>query len=71
MTRCGAAHDGSDNSCRSQSRSKLALADYLPGSFFTKSERGVFRLAPQKQGEGLNLSDFAATGTAFLPSRLG
>ena len=54
-----------------QSGSKLALADYLPGSFFTKSERGVFRLAPQKQGEGLNLSDFAATGTAFLPSRLG
>ena len=55
-----------------QSGSKLALADYLPGSFFTKSERGVFWLDSQKQGEGLNLADFAANryGT-FLPSRLG
>ena len=43
-----------------QSGAKLALADYLPRSFFTKSERGVFWLDSQKRGEGLNLADFAA-----------
>ena len=43
-----------------QSRAKLALADYLPRSFFTTSERGVFWLDSQKRGEDLNLADFAA-----------
>ncbi|MDP7280242.1 MAG: hypothetical protein QGG39_10220 [Candidatus Poribacteria bacterium] len=43
-----------------QSGAKLAPADYLPGSFFTRGERGVFWLDAQKRGEGLNLADFAA-----------
>ena len=36
-------------------------AEYLPGSFFTRGERGVFWLDPQQRGEGLNLADFAAS----------
>ena len=42
------------------SGTKLAPENYLPGSFFTKGERGVFWLNPQERGEGLNLADFAA-----------
>ncbi|HIE30643.1 TPA: hypothetical protein EYP66_25570 [Candidatus Poribacteria bacterium] len=44
-----------------QSGTELAPADYLPGAFFTKGERGVFWLHAQKRGEGLNLADFAAS----------
>jgi hypothetical protein len=49
------------------SGAKLAPEDYLPGSFFTKGERGVFWLHAQQRGEGLNLADFAASryGPAF------
>ena len=39
----------------------LTPEDYLPGSFFTRGERGVFWLNPQTRGEGLNLADFAAS----------
>jgi hypothetical protein len=39
----------------------LASEDYLPGSFFTRGERGVYWLHAQKRGEGLNLADFAAS----------
>lgn len=41
--------------------------DYLPGSFFTKSQNSVYWLDPSKRGEGFNLSDFGALryGPAF------
>jgi hypothetical protein len=41
--------------------------DYLPGSFFTKSQNSVYWLDPRKRGEGFNLSDFGALhyGPAF------
>ena len=42
------------------SGAQLVAETYLPGSFFTKGERGVFWLNPQERGEGLNLADFAA-----------
>jgi hypothetical protein len=32
----------------------------LPGSFFSKLERGVYGLDASKRGEGLNLIDYAA-----------
>jgi len=44
-----------------RSGAALAPEDYLPGSFFTRGERGVFWLNPQTRGEGLNLADFAAS----------
>jgi hypothetical protein len=52
-----------DEMIRAVASSGAALApeDYLPGSFFTKGERGVFWLHPQTRGEGLNLADFAAS----------
>ena len=52
-----------DAMIRAVARSGAALApeDYLPGSFFTRGERGVFWLNPQTRGEGLNLADFAAS----------
>ena len=43
-----------------ESRIKLVEEGYLPGSFFTKGQPGVFWLNPQQRGEGLNLTDFAA-----------
>ena len=43
-----------------ESNTKLAEEDYLPGSFFTKGQPGVFWLNSQQRGEGLNLADFAA-----------
>jgi hypothetical protein len=42
------------------SGAKLAEEDYLPGSFFSKGDRGVYWLHAQTRGEGLNLTDFAA-----------
>ncbi len=42
------------------SGAKLAPADYSPGLYFTRLERGAFWLDPQQRGEGLNLIDFAA-----------
>jgi hypothetical protein len=49
------------------SGAELMPEDYLPGSFFTKGQRSVYWLNPQKRGEGLNLADFAASkyGPAF------
>ena len=41
-----------------QSGAKLALADYLPRSFFTTSERGVFWLDSQKAGRRLESGRF-------------
>ena len=43
-----------------ESKIKLVEKGYLPGSFFTRSQPGVFWLNPQQRGEGLNLADFAA-----------
>ncbi|MBT3601514.1 MAG: hypothetical protein HN521_00475 [Candidatus Latescibacteria bacterium] len=50
-----------------KSGAALAPEDYLPGSFFSKGERGVYWLNAQTRGEGLNLTDFAARtyGPAF------
>jgi len=45
----------------SESGAELMPEDYLPGSFFTKGQRSVYWLNPQKRGEGLNLADFAAS----------
>lgn len=42
------------------SGAKLAPADYSPGPYFTRLERGAFWLDPKQRGEGLNLIDFAA-----------
>ncbi|MEW6750485.1 MAG: hypothetical protein AB1505_05840 [Candidatus Latescibacterota bacterium] len=41
--------------------------EYLPGSFFTRSQRGVYWLDPRQRGEGYNLADFGALryGLAF------
>lgn len=44
-----------------ESGAQLAAADYLPGSFFEKGERGVFWLIAKERGEGLNLADFGAS----------
>ena len=44
-----------------ESGAELMQEDYLPGSFFTKGQRSVYWLNPQKRGEGLNLADFAAS----------
>jgi len=45
----------------------LVEDDYSPGSFFTRSERGVYWLDANKRGEGLNLMDYTARfyGLAF------
>ncbi len=42
------------------SKAKVAVENYSPGSFFKKQERGVFWLEAKERGEGLNLIDFAA-----------
>ena len=39
----------------------LMPEEYLPGSFFTRGQRGVYWLHPGKRGEGLNLADFGAS----------
>ena len=43
-----------------ESGAKLVPDEYLPGSFFTKFQRGVFWLDASRRGEGLNLVDYAA-----------
>jgi hypothetical protein len=49
------------------SGARLVEAEYSPGSFFRKLERGVFWLEAAVRGEGLNLVDYAAHayGPAF------
>ncbi len=49
------------------SGAQLPPEDHLPGSFFTRGPRGVFWLNALERGEGLNLTDFAASqyGPAF------
>jgi hypothetical protein len=49
------------------SGAKLAPEEHLPGSFFTRLERGAYWLDAGQRGEGLNLADYAAHryGLAF------